>query len=156
MIVHTDKHRVPFQIDGDDYEAVSHYAWHIDTDGYPRTGIGSGRGRQRSIRLHIFLLGRAGNEVEWDHENRDKLDNRRSNLRPMTHAGNQRNKVAPGERGVVRRRKRWHAQINVEGRRRHLGTFDTEQEARRARHDAELAFWGGTGATIRAAMNPNP
>lgn len=34
MIVLTDKHHLPFEIDEADYEAVSRYAWHI-VNGYP-------------------------------------------------------------------------------------------------------------------------
>lgn len=87
VVVLTDKHRVPFQVDEGDHEGVSHYAWHIDGAGYPITTCGKWPTR-RPVRLHVFLLGPAPAGLVWDHVNGDKRDNRRANLRAVTNQVN--------------------------------------------------------------------
>lgn len=135
MVLYTTKHRIPFQIDEADYEVVSRHTWHVHTDGYVRTG--------RNIRLHTLLLGKAPHGLEWDHENRDKLDNRRDNLRAVTHAVNGRNRGAnwtslSGVKGVYPTATgRYYAQLRRGGWCIHLGSFDTLEEAAAARAVAE-------------------
>jgi hypothetical protein len=80
-----------------------------------------------------------------DHINGDTLDNRRSNLRVVTHTENVWNQKrvgrdsASGIIGVRQHRKRWQAYI-CEGRKMiTLGSFDTAEEARVARLAAEAA-----------------
>jgi hypothetical protein len=144
MIVLTDKHRVPFQIDDVDHEAVSRYSWCLLTCGYPATAVGKGSLR-RVVTLHEFLLGAAPVGLEWDHINRDKLDNRRSNLRVVSHAVNNRNKGkrkdnATGVIGVCRYKRDGTFQVDIGGK--FLGRFSTLEEARRVRLNAEHRYWG--------------
>ncbi len=69
-------------IDNADAERVLGRRWRIDAYGYAIAGCGKG-----TTTLHRFLMGaQPGDEV--DHINRTKLDNRRSNLRFVTHAQN--------------------------------------------------------------------
>ena len=70
---------------------------------------------------------------EIDHINGDKADNRIENLRDVTKSVNQQNRRSV--RGYSRDRNRWKAQIRFGGKRRHLGCYETEQEA----HEAYLA-----------------
>lgn len=148
MIVYTDKHRIPFQIDEQDYEAVCRYSWCIGGAGYPQTHIGKGA-TLRTIRLHMFLLGPAPDGMEWDHEKRDRLDNRRSKLRAVTRQINRRNtgprpSNTTGVTGVKRIkgiRDRWRASIKIAGREKHLGYFQSVEEAAAARHAAEQEMW---------------
>lgn len=95
MIILTVKHRVSFQIDDIDYDSVSKCVWHIDTRGYPSHHNILGEPE----RLHIFLMGDAPIGLVWDHENRDKLDNRRYNLRYVTQSVNNTNKAPRGNTG---------------------------------------------------------
>lgn len=149
MICYTDKHRIPFQIDEDDYEAVSRYYWYVDHYGYPGTSIGKWPDpRRRVISLHVFLLGmRDGLEI--DHINRDKLDNRRANLRFVTRRVNSRN-VGPratNTSGVVgvhwdRHNQKWRVQIRVGHATHSFGRFPTIDAAIEARRKAEDRFWG--------------
>lgn len=74
------------------------------------------------IRMHRLILG-APPGVEVDHINGNGLDNRRANLRIVTHAQNQQNRHAltkntSGCRGVTFHRVlgMWQAQIRFEGR----------------------------------------
>ena len=83
---------------------------------------------------------------EWpqqlvDHINGVRDDNRWSNLRPATNAENQQNQRRAqssnklGLLGVTPVGKRFVAQIKVDWRQIHLGTFDTPEQA----HDAYIA-----------------
>lgn len=69
-----------------------------------------------------------------DHINGDGTDNRLANLREATPAQNSANKGAmsnsrTGLKGVSRFRKRWTAEICVNGVKHRLGFFDTPEEA---------------------------
>jgi hypothetical protein len=71
-----------------------------------------------------------------DHINRDRADNRVANLREATPSQNgfnsKRSGGASGLRGVIKRRQKWRAQIQHDGRYRYLGSYATPDEA----HDA--------------------
>jgi len=148
MILYTSKSRIPFQIDEADHDAVSYYSWHIDSAGYPNTDAGK-RPTIRKIHLHLFLLGRAPEGLEIDHINRDKLDNRRANLRFVTDTVNNRNTGIPanntsGVKGVVwhRQTRKWQAQIKIPGRHIYIGLFNSLEAATAARLAAEAKLWG--------------
>jgi hypothetical protein len=82
--------------------------------------------------MHRFLLGLTpGDGIQADHIDGNKLDNRRGNLRACTHAQNQQNRHDAPHRGTY-----WHiqsgywvARVQVDGERRTLGRFDTQEEA---------------------------
>jgi hypothetical protein len=83
-----------------------------------------------------------------DHINRDRLDNRRANLRIATKSENEANKVK-GSRGVSRfkgvsktRAGNWKAEITVEKTRIYLGTFGTEVAAAKAYNEQALDSYG--------------
>ncbi len=84
-----------------------------------------------------------------DHINGDVHDNRRSNLRLATHAENHRNTKRPttnksGYKGVSwhKEARKWRATISSHGQWKHLGFFDTPQEAHRAYIDAAAKLNG--------------
>lgn len=82
-----------------------------------------------------------------DHKNGDGLDNRRTNLRPVTHSQNNMNKAIfqknkSGIPGVRLKRGKWEASIGVDGKCKYLGTFSTKEKAAKARKDAELLSYG--------------
>ena len=82
-----------------------------------------------------------------DHVNRDRLDNRRSNLRVCTQSQNLANspKLRGGSsrfKGVSIRRGRWRAQIGISGKIIHLGYFTDEAAAARAYNEAAQATFG--------------
>lgn len=95
-----------------------------------------------TVYLHRLLLGVTDRKVEVDHINHDGLDNRRSNLRVVTHGQNSTNRRAVSGassryKGVSWRPgiRKWHAQIALNGQKYHLGFFPDEAEAALA-HDA--------------------
>lgn len=86
-------------------------------------------------------------ETEIDHINRDRFDNRWSNLRAATRGQNNANKghysLNPFK-GVQLdlRRNKWRARIKLNGREKHLGYFDTAEEAAEIFRKAAQEHWG--------------
>lgn len=80
-----------------------------------------------------------------DHINRDRTDNRIENLRLATDAINSKNQSiyknnVSGYHGVTKHGKRWRARININGKKVHLGVFDTIEEAAECRRKVELEY----------------
>jgi hypothetical protein len=139
-------------VDDQDFELVSQYRWHIceanrpgyDGGPYAVTNIRQSPGAiPGALFMHTLITG-------WrrvDHRNHDGLDNQRANLRPTTDSQNMANSRPRGNgtsryKGVCWEGRRWRAGIKVNGRRRHLGCFVTEEAAARAYDAAALATWG--------------
>ncbi len=78
--------------------------------------------------------------LEIDHINRDKRDNRITNLRLLTRSKNNRNSARSDVGGVCfcKQTGRWKAYVNVNYRQRWLGRYATEGGARLARELAML------------------
>jgi len=81
---------------------------------------------------------------QLDHINGDRCDNRIENLRSVSHAENGRNQKlrvdsSSGACGVYwnKRSHKWHAQININNVRKHLGFFIEKSDAIAARKEAE-------------------
>ncbi len=135
-------------VDAADAELVGRYRWRRDSrsDGpdYALTLI-MPRPARKSVRMHVLLMGQPG----IDHVNGDGLDNRRVNLRPAAPSQNNANMRSRGGctsrfKGVCwyKAGRIWVAQIQVEGCRRYLGRFPSEEDAARAYDAVALAAWG--------------
>lgn len=87
---------------------------------------------------------------EIDHINGDKFDNRIENLRDVPRRVNKQNirKANAGNPGLLGthlfRNGRWKASINIDGHNRHLGYFDTTEEAHAAYLAAKRAHHVGS------------
>jgi hypothetical protein len=84
-----------------------------------------------------------------DHINRNKLDNRICNLRQATPSENGANRGVQknsrsGLKGVHKANQAngWQAQIKINGKVRHLGTFDTPEEASAAYNASSRKLFG--------------
>lgn len=108
-------------------------------------------GKRVTIRLHREVAGRVSNVngLDVDHENRDGLDCRRSNLRPATPSENSMNTAVrrdnkSGFKGVGwhSKQKKWIASIRVNYKLIHLGSFDSPEEAAKAREEAARRLHG--------------
>ena len=119
----------------------------FDWEGYLKIKID---GRQyKSHRLAwLYIYGEMPPE-HIDHVNGVCTDNRIANLRLATNAENQRNRGAPknsttGVKGVswCPRDRRYRARINVYGKRKHLGLFDTVEDGAAAYAEAAKRYHG--------------
>lgn len=126
-------------VDADDVNALIRpwYAVHRSGLWYAQSNAPDGERRQVTIYMHRAILGLAGSTSFVDHADGNGLNNRRSNLRPCSHAENMANRRSfAGStsrfKGVSRRGSRWIAQIQVDGEKLYLGRFDREEEAARA------------------------
>ena len=94
-----------------------------------------------------------------DHINDNGLDNRRENLRPCTRGQNQyRKRNGNPNRGIRQdpRTGKWRADIQVNGRKRFLGSFLTTSEASSAYWAATLHYFGAFARRKQddRALNP--
>ena len=106
----------------------------IEKNGYIRITI-----ERKPYRMHqlVFMYhkGYLTKGMEIDHIDGDRTNNRIENLREVTRAQNALNrkyfKNTSGVKGVswCNQRKKWVAQIVVDGRNKHLGRYDTIEEA---------------------------
>lgn len=123
-----------FIIDTEDLEKIQPYYFRIDKCGYARTCNTS------QIGVHNIILPTPKGFIV-DHINRNKADNRKSNLRICTYMQNSWNRSRNIGATKVRSGK-WVATIRVNGNRLHLGTFDTESEAVQAKKVALKKYYG--------------
>jgi hypothetical protein len=122
-------------VDAADAAVLDRWTWRL-TLGYAKRGQMID-GQFRHILMHRAILGLThGDGLEGDHINRDKLDNRRENLRIVTPHGQKQNVPSRRNsssrfRGVsfFKRTGRWIAHVRVNGKSMHLGYFATELEA---------------------------
>lgn len=116
-----------------------------DNDGYPRTKI-FGRG-YKLHRLAWFHMMGVWPTALIDHRDCDVTNLKWNNLREATHVQNRANQGKnynnrSGFKGVIRYGNRFTAQIYVNGKSRHLGNFDTPEEANAAYFQAAQEAFG--------------
>ena len=121
-------------VDDGDYEMLmlNKYKWHVEK--WRRVFYAVSRIKKEVISMHRLLLGYFPKGYQTDHINGDGLDNRRCNLRKVTIRENGQNRHHPKSSqypGVSWRKdiKKWSSKIRINGRKRHLGCFENEQEA---------------------------
>ena len=128
-------------VDKADIEWVRQYKWYLNTNGYVMTHTG---GAEKY--LHKLMLLDA---KQVDHKDRDRLNNRRSNLRRCDSFENARNSSknslnTSGITGVQwhAATKRWRAFIHSNKRNIHLGLYDNFEDAKAKRKQAEQEYFG--------------
>lgn len=127
-------------IDDADADLVVVYRWHavrIHNIWYAASRT-KGPGGGKRLYMHRLVMGVAGEKAEVDHISGDGLDNRRANLRLVSHAENLAKAHRPlprsGLRGVWfhERKKRWYARLTAHGRSVYLGCYGDALSAARA------------------------
>jgi hypothetical protein len=126
-------------VDEADFAQLSRWQWHLTAKGYACRAEGR-RPDRVQFWMHRVVLGLEPSDPRCaDHRNRDKLDNRRSNLRAVTDAQNHQNldvrrTSTIGYRGVTRAGRAGDRFMARAGghERQYLGVFDTAEEAAEA------------------------
>jgi hypothetical protein len=128
-------------VDLEDVGFLSNYVWHLQKRGYAaRLQRVPWRTSCKIIYMHRAILGlQGGDRVECDHVNRDKIDNRRCNLRVCQRFQNNANrtkrnqKIEPTSKfkGVCfdRSKNLFLAQGRKHGKNHFLGRFRSELDA---------------------------
>lgn len=116
-------------VDRSCFEDVIKYKWFKHSGGYAFT-----KHDGRFLYMHR-LINNTPDGMITDHINGNKLDNRRSNLRTCTSSQNMynsdRKRGAIKYRGVTKYKTsgKFQSRIKIDGYHKHLGLFDTEEEA---------------------------
>lgn len=132
----------------EDHASLRKRTWRLNRDGYVSTIYKDG-GSVRTLKLHRIVLGlERGDERHGDHINRDRLDNRRENLRITTASENYRNRFFKGRTGFKGVKPlssgKFCAQIRCGTRLVWLGTFPSAEAAARAYDRAVIERDGDT------------
>lgn len=92
-------------------------------------------GKKHKEHVIIYKLVYGAVPLQIDHTNHDRTDNRLSNLRAVTELKQNlanRKGWRDGHKGVSQVGHRFKAIITIDGKTRHIGTYDTSEEAARA------------------------
>ena len=135
-----------FLCDLDDLEIAQSCSWSISSDGYARGWNGK---KKKSVKFHkeIFQVQKG---YVTDHINRNRLDNRKCNLRAVTviqNANNKKNQQtlpAKGVRKIVNSKgERFIVNVKTNDcKTKYIGVFDTLEKAIDARNKAYLDIKG--------------
>lgn len=129
-------------IDIEDIDKVEKYKWYL-SGGYARNAV-------FAIRLHNLILNfTVCDNQTIDHINRDRLDNRKSNLRIVNYSENAINKGkqsnnTSGYVGVSfdKNRDKYAPHIKINRKKIFLGRYKTIEEAIAVRIEAEIIYFG--------------
>lgn len=134
-----------FYFDLDDYDLIKQYYWHESQDGYLMACGRTELGDKKHIKLHKIVV----NYKIVDHYNRNKLDNRKENLKDSNLCENNRNRPIfrnniSGVMGLnyYINRKTWKASIRLDDKSIFLGYYKNKPDAIKARLDAEVKYFG--------------
>jgi len=133
-------------VDDEYFTELNKFKWHFNCGYACRWVYPDGKAVKK--RMHRVLT-KASEELEVDHINQNKLDNRKNNLRLCTKAENRMNRSkyktnTSGEKGVYfhKRDTVWTAQIGISGKRIHLGYFKEKKNAVKAYNLAAVKYHG--------------
>jgi hypothetical protein len=144
LIIKTNKGE-EILIDDEDFESVSQFTWYIHSRGYVVSYTSrKSEGGRKQLKLHRFITNCPDDKI-IDHANRNKLDNRKCNLRITNHQMNTANSKPQGTRkykGVHKHHNKWRALIGFNGKSIHLGLFDTPEKAAKTYNDKASELFG--------------
>ena len=137
-------------VDDEDFEYLNQWKWHLDDKGYAARNqhvrLAKWTYTSRRVVMHR-LVNKTPEGFSTDHINRNKLDNRRCNLRTVTQSVNAINSGISktnksGTKGVYLDgwTGKWRAEIKIHGKKITLGRFSKKEDAIFARKEAELKY----------------
>ena len=139
-------------IDIKDKPLTDLHNWNLGSDGYPLTTPGK---YGKCVRLHNYLMPNDNKRMSVDHINRNRLDNRRANLRLCSMFENSCNRSLPsnnttGFKGVRLSKSLtspYIAIISLNGYEMYLGSFKTKEQAALAYDCAAIQLHGEFAST---------
>ena len=132
-----------FLVDIDNLELTQSRTWCVSKTGYLVASVDG-----KTVKLHRYLLNLDNPKDIIDHINGNPLDNRMSNLRICSTYGNARNSALSSKNkftvhGInITKYGNYRSRTTVDYKEIHLGTFQTVDEAVKARKDAEIKYFG--------------
>lgn len=140
-------------IDKDDLKLIANFKWCVtrnSTQDYAKAYVDGGRKNPRFIYLHHLIVGKPKKGFVIDHINGNGLDNRRKNLRVISHRENTlgkkilRSDNKSGFTGISwnKRDRKWRAQIKTLEGSKNLGSFEKKSDAIKARKSAAKKYYG--------------
>ena len=149
----------PFIIDAEDVEVVKERTWHKDYKGY----IVCRYKNNTRFKMHNYIMGLPYNRnIYFDHINRDKTDNRKSNLRYVNlqqNAMNQSRKsnTISGLKGVtyVKSKDTYRARIWLNGKCVYLGSSKNPIEAAQMYNIGARLLFGEYAGDLNDVPNPS-
>ena len=138
-----------FYFDLEDYDLIKDYCWHVDKNGYICANYWC-NGKNIHKKMHRVVMRVEDSKILIDHISHIKYDNKKTNLRIVTHSQNNMNKGlrsdnTSGVSGVIwyKNKHKWRAIIYVDNQCLPLGYFDRFEDAVKARKEAEEKYYGG-------------
>lgn len=137
-ITNTDKYML---CDLEDWEKYKDLTWAI-ADGYACSN--KSIDNPKRLKFHRLVMN-PPKDMEVDHINHNTLDNRKENLRVVSHVANMNNRKKQcnnktGICGVVRRNDMYYAQMCVNGKYISLGSYKTLEEAKAAKIKGDYIY----------------
>lgn len=142
-------------VDDSDYEWAMQFRWHASWSKptrsyYAKRNVVLAEGKHTTFYMHRELLGlERGDKRRGDHEDRNTLNCQRSNLRIATPSQNNMNRRGnhvsiSGLKGVSfdKNRRKWVAQLKLNGKNSNLGRFPTRELAAAAYREAAIRHFG--------------
>ena len=131
--------------DVDDLDKLRNSTWSKNAKGYAKCRK-KVNGKSRTILAHRIIMNAKDGQIV-DHINRNRLDNRKSNLRFVDLKANRINsELRPenksGYAGVAKQKKSWIAKIMIDGKFKTIGHYKTKEDAITARRKAEKEIYG--------------
>jgi len=148
MVVESKGNIYKALIDKEDIKRVDKYKWWLSCNGYLMTDTYDGDYKNRYT-IHRYILNVDDREILVDHINRNRLDNRKCNLRKTTPTGNSINRSVQSNNksGIIgvswsRKLNKWEVRIKLHGKKKFIGYTKDLEEATRMRLQAELDIFG--------------
>ena len=141
-----------FYFDLNDYKKVIKYQWRLHHSGYVVTSLPRDKnGKRKILSLHSLIFNDEDNikNIKIDHINRNKCDNRKSNLRKVNNSLNgfninRQSNNTSGKTGVSynKNNNNYVSYICVDYNKIYLGSFKNFEDAVNARKEAEIKYFG--------------